>query len=102
MVGASPPVAPPLRIHLAGGFAVFVASSPTPAPLPAGRAAMLLALLLVRRGRPVGMDTIVEALWGGAPPAKAERNVASLVSPASSGRRRRPHRIQPERVLLVR
>jgi DNA-binding SARP family transcriptional activator/energy-coupling factor transporter ATP-binding protein EcfA2 len=80
MVGASPPVAPPLRIYLAGGFAVFVASSPTPAPLPAGRAAVLLALLLVRRGRPVGMDTIVEALWGEAPPAKAERNVASLVS----------------------
>jgi DNA-binding SARP family transcriptional activator/energy-coupling factor transporter ATP-binding protein EcfA2 len=79
-VGALPQVAPSLRIYLAGGFAVFVADSPTPAPLPAGKAAVLLALLLVRRGRPVGIDTIVEALWGAAPPAMPERNVAVLVS----------------------
>jgi DNA-binding SARP family transcriptional activator len=37
-------------------------------------------LLLVRRGRPVATDTIVEALWGAAASPKAERNVASLVS----------------------
>jgi DNA-binding SARP family transcriptional activator/energy-coupling factor transporter ATP-binding protein EcfA2 len=80
IVGGLPPVAPSLRVNLVGGLAVFVAGSPTPAPLPAGKAVTLLGLLLVHRGRPVGMDTIVEALWGTAPPAKPERNVAALVS----------------------
>jgi DNA-binding SARP family transcriptional activator/energy-coupling factor transporter ATP-binding protein EcfA2 len=80
MAGALQPVIPSLRVNLAGSFAVFVADDPTPAPLPAGKAVTLLALLLVRRGRQVATDTIVEALWGAAPPAKAEQNVASLVS----------------------
>ena len=80
MAGASQPATPSLRINLAGSFALFVGDDPTPAPLPAGKAVTLLALLLVRRGRPVATDTIVEALWDAAPPAKAEQNVASLVS----------------------
>jgi DNA-binding SARP family transcriptional activator len=80
MAGASQPATPSVRINLAGSFALFVGDDPTPAPLPAGKAATLLALLLVRRGRPVATDTIVEALWEAAPPAKAEQNVASLVS----------------------
>ncbi|HJU02636.1 MAG TPA: BTAD domain-containing putative transcriptional regulator [Actinomycetes bacterium] len=80
MAGAAQPVAPSLRVNLAGGLAVFVAGDPSPAPLPTGKAVTLLALLLARRGRQVAIDTIVEALWGAAPPAKAEQNVASLVS----------------------
>ena len=80
MAGAVQPVTPSVRINLVGGFAVFVADDPTPAPLPAGKAVTLLALLLVRRGRPVATDTIVEVLWGAAASAKAEQNVASLVS----------------------
>jgi DNA-binding SARP family transcriptional activator len=80
MAGAAQPVSPSLRVNLAGSLAVFVADSPSPAPLPTGKAVTLLALLLVRRGRYVAIDTIVEALWGAAPPGKAEQNVASLVS----------------------
>jgi DNA-binding SARP family transcriptional activator len=79
-VGGLPPATPSLRINLVGSFAVYVAGRPTPAPLPAGQAATVLALLLIRRGRPVGIDTIVEALWGTAPPARPERNIAVLVS----------------------
>ena len=61
-MGGLPPVTPSLRINLVGSFAVYVAGSPTPAPLPTGQATTVLALLLIRRGRPVGIDTIVEAL----------------------------------------
>ena len=80
MAGALQPVTPSLRINLAGSFALFVGDDPTPAPLPVGKAVTLLALLLVRRGRPVATDTIVEVLWGAAASPKAEQNVASLVS----------------------
>jgi DNA-binding SARP family transcriptional activator len=80
MAGATHPESPSLRITLAGSLAIFVADDPSPAVLPAGKAVTLLALLLARRGRQVATDTIVEALWGESPPAKAEQNVASLVS----------------------
>jgi DNA-binding SARP family transcriptional activator len=45
----------------------------------------LWKLLAVRRGRMVPMDEIVEALWGDEPPAKAEANVATLVSRLRAG-----------------
>ena len=80
MAGATQPASPSLRVTLAGGLAIFVADDPRPAALPAGKAVTLLALLLARRGRLVPTDTIVEALWAESPPAKAEQNVASLVS----------------------
>jgi DNA-binding SARP family transcriptional activator len=80
MAGAVQSGNPSLRVNLAGSFVVLVADDPSPAPLPHGKAVTLLALLLVRRGHQVGIDTIVEALWGAAPPAKAEQNVAALVS----------------------
>jgi DNA-binding SARP family transcriptional activator len=80
MAGATQPASPSLRVALAGGLAIFVADDPHPAALPAGKAVTLLALLLARRGRLVPIDTIVEALWAESPPAKAEQNVASLVS----------------------
>jgi DNA-binding SARP family transcriptional activator len=80
MAGATQPASPSLRVTLAGGLAMFVADDPRPAALPAGKAVTLLAMLLARRGRQVPTDTIVEALWGESPPAKAEQNVASLVS----------------------
>jgi DNA-binding SARP family transcriptional activator/tetratricopeptide (TPR) repeat protein len=80
MAGATQPASPSLRVTLAGGLAISVADDPRPAALPAGKAVTLLALLLARRGRLVPTDTILEALWGESPPAKAEQNVASLVS----------------------
>src|SRR4029450_10246381 len=80
MAGATQPASPSLRVTLAGGLAISVADDPRPAALPARKAGTLLPPLLARRGRLVPTDTILEALWGESPPAKAEQNVASLVS----------------------
>lgn len=44
------------------------------------KARTLLALLAVRRGRRVGVDSIVDVLWGTAPPRQPDANVATLVS----------------------
>ena len=44
------------------------------------KARLLLKMLAVRHGQHVPMDSIIEALWGAAAPAKATENVASLVS----------------------
>ena len=41
---------------------------------------LLLKLLAARRGHLVAMDDIIDALWGATAPAKAEANVATLVS----------------------
>jgi len=49
-------------------------------PLPTGQAERLLWLLLAQHGRFVGTDTIVATLWSEAPPDRADRNVAVLVS----------------------
>jgi len=46
----------------------------------ARKARMLLKLLVVERGRPVTIDRAVDALWGDAPPERAEENVATVVS----------------------
>src|SRR4029450_13488948 len=80
MAEPTQPASPSLRVTLAGGLAIFVADDPHPAALPAGKAVTLLALLLARRGRLLPPAHIVEALWGEAPPSRAEQNVASLVS----------------------
>lgn len=44
------------------------------------KARTLIALLSVEPGRLVGMDRIVEMLWGGRPPLRPPANVATLVS----------------------
>lgn len=44
------------------------------------KARLLLKLLAARRGHMVAMDDVIEALWADEPPAKAEANVATLVS----------------------
>lgn len=69
-----------LRVQLIGRFQLFARSSTTPLRLPAGKATTVAQLLAVRRGSFVSVDTIVEALWGDAPPPGAAQNVASLVS----------------------
>ncbi|MEV0455017.1 AfsR/SARP family transcriptional regulator [Catellatospora methionotrophica] len=49
--------------------------------MPTGRKPRLaLAVLLSRLGRPVAMDTLVEALWADQPPASARRNVHQYIS----------------------
>lgn len=71
----------PSSFRLLGRFVVESDGVPVPdADLGNRKARLLLKLLAVRRGRHVPMDTIIEALWGAAPPAKAVANVATLVS----------------------
>jgi DNA-binding SARP family transcriptional activator len=71
----------PTRLRLLGPFTVEADGEPVPnATLGSKKARVLLKLLVVRRGRHVSMDTIVDALWGDEPPTKAVENVATLVS----------------------
>ncbi len=48
--------------------------------IPAGRGRTLLALLLVERGRVVGVDRIVDVLWGASPPESAGKAIQGYVS----------------------
>jgi predicted ATPase/DNA-binding SARP family transcriptional activator len=45
-----------------------------------GRLLTLLSLLLVERGNPVGVDRVVDALWGDRPPANPRNGVQVLVT----------------------
>jgi DNA-binding SARP family transcriptional activator len=64
-------------VQLCGPFAVTVAGERV--DIPAGRAAELLQLLAIHRGRLVSTDRIIDALWD-EPPPSALHGVASLVS----------------------
>jgi DNA-binding SARP family transcriptional activator/class 3 adenylate cyclase len=71
----------PSRFALIGRFAVECEGEPLrDADLGNRKARLLLKLLAVRHGRHVGMDAIIDALWGDGAPAKAAENVATLVS----------------------
>ena len=48
--------------------------------LPAGKPRALLALLLLRRGDVVPVDTLVDELWGESPPQTAAKNVQGYVA----------------------
>jgi class 3 adenylate cyclase/DNA-binding SARP family transcriptional activator len=70
-----------LRLRLAGRFAVERGGEAVPeADLGSRKARLLLKVLAARRGDTVPMDEIVDVLWGTDAPAKAEANVATLVS----------------------
>ncbi|HZO67545.1 MAG TPA: AAA family ATPase [Kribbellaceae bacterium] len=66
-----------LRLTLIGRFEVVGALH---AAVPGGRAARLLKILATRQGRFVPVGELVELLWEGRPPDRADRGVASLVS----------------------
>ena len=61
----------PLEIRLLGPFEVLVGGRP--ANVSGGKRQGLLALLAIRRGRVVGVDSLIDALWGDDLPA-APRN----------------------------
>ena len=61
----------PLEIRLLGPFEVLVGGRP--ANVSGGKRQGLLALLALRRGRVVGVDSLIDALWGDDLPA-APRN----------------------------
>lgn len=68
---------PALRLCLLGPFTVEGELS---APLPTGKARRVLAVLAERRGEVVTVSALIDALWTGDPPERADRNVAALVS----------------------
>lgn len=75
------PDQPALRLRLVGPFTVYRAGRLVPArDVGSRKARTLLALLAVERGRLVGMDRIVEALWPDDRPRHPAENVATLVS----------------------
>ncbi|MFI6499262.1 AfsR/SARP family transcriptional regulator [Nonomuraea typhae] len=59
-----------MRFGVLGPLAVWAASG-EPVTVREAKVRLLLAGLLVHRGRPVSADRLVEALWGGAPPRDA-------------------------------
>ncbi len=70
-----------LHINLAGAFGVARDGSVLPdGEVGSRKARTLLKLLAVERGQRVPVERIIDALWGGEPPAAPERNVAALVS----------------------
>src|SRR6476659_3927402 len=70
-------VSPPLRLCLLGPFTVEGAHNDQ---LPVGKARRVLVLLAQRRGEFVPIERIVDTLWEGRPPDRADRNVAALIS----------------------
>ena len=68
-----------VRVRLVGPLRLYVDGSRV-ADLPAGRASSLLGMLAVEAGHLVPTDRLIDDLWPGGAPAKAEQNVASLVS----------------------
>ena len=57
-----------------------MAAGGSPIPLGSLKQRMLLACLVAELNRPVPVDRLVAALWGGAPPAAVETTLRSLVS----------------------
>lgn len=66
-----------LRLRLLGRFGV---EGDLDGPAPTGKAERLLKVLAAKHGRPVPVETLVDALWRDHPPDRADRNVAVLVS----------------------
>jgi DNA-binding SARP family transcriptional activator len=70
-----------LRVRVAGPFAIERDGRMIDeGQLGSRKARVLLKLLAAHRGHLVAMDDIVDVLWGADLPAKAEANVATLVS----------------------
>ncbi|MDP9068921.1 MAG: winged helix-turn-helix domain-containing protein, partial [Actinomycetota bacterium] len=72
---------PRFRIHLLGRFQLLRDGEAVPEKqIGSKKGRTLLKLLAVNAGTSVPVDRIVDALWASAPPARAEENVATLVS----------------------
>ncbi|MER5727540.1 BTAD domain-containing putative transcriptional regulator [Streptomyces sp. NPDC002138] len=68
-----------VRVELLGPVQVY-ADDGTPVEVGGVRLRMLLARLALEGGRPVSVDSLVDGLWGGAPPADAANALQALVS----------------------
>ena len=73
--------APRVEVRLSGAFAVIRDGAElADAQIGSRKSRLLLKLLSVSRPALVSTDQIAEVLWDGAPPAGADRNIASLIS----------------------
>ena len=77
MIGA-PPYRDRVRISLLGSLTVD--GEPGEAVLRAAKERSLLGALGLSPGRVVGFDSLIDALWGDAPPASARKTVQTYVS----------------------
>ncbi len=68
-----------MEFRILGPFEVFDDSG-REIRLPAGRERTLLAVMVLRRGEVVSVDTLVDALWGEQPPSTAGKAVQGYVS----------------------
>jgi DNA-binding SARP family transcriptional activator len=67
-----------IRIRVLGPLSVWVEDEP--APLPAGRARNVLAVLALHRGEPVFRHRLIDAVWSDSAPATAATQLQGLVS----------------------
>jgi DNA-binding SARP family transcriptional activator len=68
------------RVQLCGTFAVELSGRRVNQALPGRQARLLFGYLTLFRLQPVPRDTLVEALWGDAPPPEAGAALSALVS----------------------
>lgn len=71
---------PPTRIQLCGLFAVELEGRRIERSLPSRQGRLLFAYLTLNRGRPVGRDELIEALWPYAMPSSAPAALTVLLS----------------------
>lgn len=58
-----------------------------PVPIARPRRRAVLAYLLLRANRPISTEDLVEAMWGGAPPSTARRQIHAEISAIRSALR---------------
>lgn len=63
-----------------GDAAPFLVPIPAPIPVASPKARALLAALLLEAGRSVSVESLEDALWGGAPPASARASLHNHVT----------------------
>jgi DNA-binding SARP family transcriptional activator len=71
---------PETRIQLCGRLAVRIEGRRVEHELPSRQGRLLFVYLAVHRLRPVHREELVEAIWGGRPPAAPDAALAALVS----------------------
>jgi SARP family transcriptional regulator, regulator of embCAB operon len=68
------------RVQLCGPFAVELSGRRVDNLLPGRQGRLLFAYLAVSRLLPVSRNSLIEALWGDAPPADASGSLSALIS----------------------
>lgn len=69
-----------VRVQLCGTFAVELHGHSVGQDFPSRQARMLFAYLVLNRAQPTPRDLLIDALWGGTPPASAAGALTVLIS----------------------